>query len=258
GGVRAARSARHESGPRVALVGYTNAGKSSWMRALTGAPVLIQNALFATLDTTVRPLYPPTTPRVVVADTVGFLRNLPNELLASFQSTLAEALDAQLLVVVVDGSNQLWRAHLETTREVLRRVRAEHIPSIVLVNKGDLIPERERREILEELPDAWCVSVLNAADVVRVRERLVAAFANSLSSAHLFIPFELSGLRAEIWREARVMNERCDELGVHLTVLAEEAQLNRWQQRLGTFMCDREKVGADGLGASHGDTSSLA
>src|SRR5207344_3043520 len=87
---------------KVALVGYTNAGKSSWMRALTGSEVLVQDKLFATLDTTVRALQPETTPRILVSDTVGFIRNLPHDLVASFRSTLDEALDASLLLHVVD------------------------------------------------------------------------------------------------------------------------------------------------------------
>ena len=102
------RSARRDQ-LRVALVGYTNAGKSSLMRALTGSEVLVADKLFATLDTTVRALQPETQPRVLVSDTVGFIKKLPHDLVASFRSTLAEALEASLLLFVVDASDPTLR-----------------------------------------------------------------------------------------------------------------------------------------------------
>jgi GTP-binding protein HflX len=106
------RSARRDQ-LRVALVGYTNAGKSSLMRALTGSQVLVEDKLFATLDTTVRVLQPETRPRVLVSDTVGFIKQLPHDLVASFRSTLAEALEASLLLFVVDASDPTYEAQLE-------------------------------------------------------------------------------------------------------------------------------------------------
>jgi len=108
------RSARRDQ-LRVALVGYTNAGKSSLMRALTGSVVLVADKLFATLDTTVRALQPATRPRMLVSDTVGFIRTLPHDLVASFRSTLAEALEASLLLFVVDASDPTYESQLEVT-----------------------------------------------------------------------------------------------------------------------------------------------
>jgi GTP-binding protein HflX len=111
---------RHREGlSKVAIVGYTNAGKSSLMRALTSSDVLVADQLFATLDTTVRALQPETQPRILVSDTVGFIRNLPHDLVASFRSTLDEALDASLLLHVVDASDPSLRSHIQVTREVL-------------------------------------------------------------------------------------------------------------------------------------------
>ncbi|HEY0880604.1 MAG TPA: GTPase HflX, partial [Archangium sp.] len=104
---------------RVALVGYTNAGKSSLMRALTGSEVYVADRLFATLDTTVRALQPETRPRILVSDTVGFIKKLPHDLVASFRSTLDEALEASLLLYVADASDPTFRAQLEVTRSVL-------------------------------------------------------------------------------------------------------------------------------------------
>ena len=112
------RSARRDQ-LRVALVGYTNAGKSSLMRALTGSEVLVQDKLFATLDTTVRTLQPETRPRILVSDTVGFIKQLPHDLVASFRSTLSEALEASLLLFVADASDPTFEAQLEVSRSVL-------------------------------------------------------------------------------------------------------------------------------------------
>ena len=118
------RAARRDQ-LRVALVGYTNAGKSSLMRALTGSQVLVEDKLFATLDTTVRILQPETRPRVLVSDTVGFIKQLPHDLVASFRSTLAEALEASLLLFVVDASDPTYEAQLEVSRSVLREIGAD-------------------------------------------------------------------------------------------------------------------------------------
>src|SRR6185436_10691540 len=126
-----------------ALVGYTNAGKSSLMRALTGSDVYIENKLFATLDTTVRALHPEAKPRILVSDTVGFIKKLPHDLVASFKSTLDEALEASHLLHVVDASDPSWQAQLEVTREVLEEIGAGEVPSTLVMNKIDRIAPEE-------------------------------------------------------------------------------------------------------------------
>lgn len=229
---QSARRARREQVSAVALVGYTNAGKSSWMRALTGSEVLVQNALFATLDTTVRQLHPPTQPQVVVADTVGFLRNLPNHLLASFRSTLDEALDADLLLLVIDGSDPQWQAHLETTRTVLRDVGADDIPVHYIVNKVDNMTADDRARVRSQLPDAVFVSSRVVSDVNHVHALIVAFFDQQLDEVDLLVPFDRGALRAEICATARVVSETFDESGGLIRVRAEPAQITRWQAML--------------------------
>src|SRR5208282_2430293 len=140
------RSARRDQ-LRVALVGYTNAGKSSLMRALTGSDVLVADKLFATLDTTVRALHPETKPRILVSDTVGFIKKLPHDLVASFRSTLDEALEASLLLYVVDASDPTYEAQLEVTQRVLREIGAHVVPSLLLLNKADRLDDAARRRI---------------------------------------------------------------------------------------------------------------
>ncbi len=134
------QAARRRNLPRVAIVGYTNAGKSSLMRRLTKVPVQVENKLFCTLDTTVRPLSPPTNPQILLSDTVGFLRKLPHNLVASFRSTLAEARESRLLLHVIDVSNPLWQEHFETTESVLNEVGCQDIPRILVFNKHDELP----------------------------------------------------------------------------------------------------------------------
>lgn len=229
---QSARRERRQQVAAVALVGYTNAGKSSWMRALTGSEVLVQDALFATLDTTVRQLHPATQPRVVVADTVGFLRNLPNHLLASFRSTLDEALDADMLLMVIDGSDPEWQAHLDTTEGVLDEVGAREIPVLFVVNKLDQMGPEAREIIERRLPEAVFVSSRSPNDVALVHHKVSEFFDSQLTEAELLVPFSQAALRAEICANARVLSETFGEAGGTLRLRADYAAITRWRARL--------------------------
>src|SRR5207245_11267472 len=132
-----ARRGEREGLARVALVGYTNAGKSTLMRALTGSEALVADKLFATLDTTVRAMRPETVPLVLVSDTVGFIKNLPHGLVASFKSTLDEALEASLLLHVVDASDAGFERQIAVTGEVLAEIGAQDVPRLLVFNKID-------------------------------------------------------------------------------------------------------------------------
>src|SRR5450755_3417697 len=176
------RSARRDQ-LRVALVGYTNAGKSSLMRALTGSEVLVADQLFATLDTTVRALQPASHPRVLVSDTVGFIKKLPHDLVASFRSTLAEALEASLLVYVVDASDPTWNTQLEVTRTVLSEIGADAVPSQLVLNKSDRLDATMKEALRAKHPEALLLSAHNPDDAVRLRERILAIFESSMVDA---------------------------------------------------------------------------
>ncbi|MBC7173803.1 MAG: GTPase HflX, partial [Polyangiaceae bacterium] len=169
------RSRRSES-YTVALVGYTNAGKSSLMRALTGDEVYVADQLFATLDTTVRSLKPEVRPRILVSDTVGFIKKLPHDLVASFRSTLEEAKDASLLLHLVDGSDPAFRDQYRVTREVLDEIGAGDGPSLLVLNKADQMSEAQREALLAEYPDAVLMSARSSEDVARLHARIVAFF----------------------------------------------------------------------------------
>ena len=206
------RSARRDQ-IRVALVGYTNAGKSSLMRALTGSEVLVADKLFATLDTTVRALQPETRPRVLVSDTVGFIKKLPHDLVASFRSTLAEALEASLLLFVVDASDPTYESQLEASRGVLREIGAEVVPSRLLLNKIDRVSEADRAALREKHPDAILLSARTPQDVAALRETIIAFFEAAMVDEQLVLPYAKQGFLSDVYENARVLSEDYDATG---------------------------------------------
>ena len=224
---------RHREGlSKVAVVGYTNAGKSSLMRALTSSDVLVADQLFATLDTTVRALQPETQPRILVSDTVGFIRNLPHDLVASFRSTLDEALDASLLLHVVDASDPSLRSHIQVTREVLKSIEAGNLPSLLILNKIDTVDIAHEVLLKREFPDAIAMSALNPRDVEALHERLVRFFLDSMTQVDLVVSYGKEGVLAEIRKNVHVLKESYDENGVCLTIKATAGTLTALKRRL--------------------------
>jgi GTP-binding protein HflX len=203
---------------RVALVGYTNAGKSSLMRALTGSEVLVADQLFATLDTTVRALHPETRPRVLVSDTVGFIQKLPHDLVASFRSTLDEALEASLLLYVVDASDPTWPSQLEVTRTVLREIGADAVPSRLLLNKVDRLDEAARDALRAQHPEAILLSAHRPEDVAGLRRSILRFFEASMVEADLVIPYANQARIGEVYEHATVLSQEYDETGSKLRV----------------------------------------
>ncbi|MBI4985251.1 MAG: GTPase HflX [Rhodocyclales bacterium] len=212
----------------VALVGYTNAGKSTLMRALTGSDVLVEDKLFATLDTTVRALYPASVPRVLVSDTVGFIKNLPHGLVASFKSTLEEALDAALLLHVIDASDPGFERQLAVTDAVLAEIGAQDVPRLRVFNKidhvGDAVAQAACAAALRaQYPDCIVMSARRHDDVALLHQATVAFFRQDLVEAELFLPWSAQKLRGEIFARCEVIDERADEEGAFLSVRGERA-----------------------------------
>jgi GTP-binding protein HflX len=225
------RSARRDQ-LRVALVGYTNAGKSSLMRALTGSQVLVEDKLFATLDTTVRALQPETRPRVLVSDTVGFIKKLPHDLVASFRSTLAEALEASLLLFVVDASDPTYESQLEVSRNVLKEIGADTVPSRLLLNKIDRVSEEDRAALRAKHPDAMLLSATSPQDVAALRETIIAFFEASMVEEELMLPYAKQGLLSDVYENARVLSEDYDATGRILRVRGLPAAIARLRRAL--------------------------
>jgi GTP-binding protein HflX len=221
--------ARRQTLNRVALVGYTNAGKSTLMRALTGSDVYVADKLFATLDTTVRALHPETRPRLLVSDTVGFINKLPPGLVASFKSTLDEALEASLLLHVVDAADPAFERQLSVTAEVLADIGAGQVPRLLVFNKIDRAPlEAEARAaLLGRWPDAVVMSARRPEEVAHLRERLIAFFDRQLVEDELRVGYDRQELRGEIFACCQVLEERYEDQAVVFRVRAAPAHLAR-------------------------------
>jgi GTP-binding protein HflX len=221
------RRQRRDEESRVALVGYTNAGKSSLMRGLTGSGVAVADRLFATLDTTVRALHPETRPRILVSDTVGFIKKLPHELVASFRSTLDEARDADLLLHVVDASDPAFPAQIQVTREVLADIGAQEVPRLLLLNKIDRVDAARAEALRSEFSEALLLSAKRPEDVATLHDRVRSFFERDMVEEELTVPYARQKLVAEIHASCRVLSEAHDERGTRLRLRARPAVLAR-------------------------------
>ncbi|MEZ4241947.1 MAG: GTPase HflX [Myxococcota bacterium] len=217
---RGRRRERRKDLRQVALVGYTNAGKSSLMRALTGADPYVANQLFATLDTTVRRLTPEPTPPILVTDTVGFIQDLPHSLVASFRSTLDAALEAGLLLHVVDASDPAWRDQERVTVEVLAEIGAEDLPRRLVLNKTDLLPPEAVDALQRERADAWVTSARDPERVRTLRDHIVASFAANDAEFDLFVPWSHGRLTGLVRARAEVLAEEWEDAGVRYRLRA--------------------------------------
>lgn len=226
------RRNRREQEISVALVGYTNAGKSSLMRAMTGSEVLVADKLFATLDTTVRPIYPETRPKILLSDTVGFIKKLPHDLVASFKSTLDEALNASLLLFVVDGSDASFRSQLEVTQNVLSEVGATDVPRLLILNKQDCLSSEKIIELQNEFPEALFISTRNPSDIKKLREKILSYFESDMTDEDIFIPYTVKGIIGELRAKVRVLSESYDEKGVTLKVRAVSEKLEQIKKKI--------------------------
>ena len=231
GGSRTRRERRSDV-PTVALVGYTNAGKSSLMRALTSTEVYIADKLFATLDTTVRRLAPAAEPEILVTDTVGFIKKLPHDLVASFRSTLEEAAGADLLLHLVDAADPALSDHVAVTTEVLREIGADTVPTWLLLNKMDRVDPELHALLDDRYPGALQLSAKNPADVAALRERLIEHFGGVMEETELVVPWTAQKLVHQIHERTSVLAEEHDEGGTKLRVRAPASILDDLRKQL--------------------------
>lgn len=205
---------------KVALVGYTNAGKSTLLNRLTFSDVLVEDALFATLDASVRLLNPKSRPLILAIDTVGFIDRLPHGLVASFRSTLGEVLEADLLLHVIDSSHSEYQRHFEVTMEVLKELGADKIPMILVCNKLDICNEIPLIRIWatgvsrEFCFDQPCfISANNPDGVEELRNRILKTFEKDMTTYELMIPFEDGKTAAQLYEIGTVEIKRPMESG---------------------------------------------
>jgi GTP-binding protein HflX len=223
------RSGRQEV-LKVALVGYTNAGKSTLLNGLTESDVLAENKLFATLDASVRSLDPNSHPPVVAIDTVGFISRLPPSLVASFRSTLEELEEAHLLVHVVDASSPQAREELEVTEQVLGELHVGDKPRVTVLNKIDRVGEgvaaRNRARLI--CPGAVTISALNREDVRRLRDLILDHFRKNMEIWEILVPYSESRLESQLYAHGSVEVNRHMEKGTFYRLRIEEG----WAKKL--------------------------
>jgi GTP-binding protein HflX len=209
------RKRRQNQAVTAALVGYTNAGKSSLMNRLCKVNVLEENKLFATLDSTFRTLNPDSKPPMIMIDTVGFISNLPNTLIQGFKTTLESALEADLLLIVCDISDANYQKHLRVTQEVLKELKIEEKNQIIVFNKKDLLNDPVRaRIIMRNYPNSFLVSSYDEEDMKNLREYVISYFLNKQDHYDLFIPYEAGEAHSRLRANANVLNTVSHEQGI--------------------------------------------
>jgi GTP-binding protein HflX len=206
----------------VSIAGYTNAGKSSLLNRLTQAGVLVQNQLFATLDPTVRRSSTPDGREFTLADTVGFVRSLPTQLVEAFRSTLEEVGASDVIVHVVDGAHPDPGAQLATVRDVIGEVGARDLPEIVVFNKADLVDD-DRRMLLRGLePGAIFVSARTGEGIEELRERIAETLPQWDVELDLLVPYDRGDVVALAHQRARVVETEYEEEGTRIRLVATE------------------------------------
>ena len=215
---RETQSRRREQKFRISLVGYTNAGKSTLLNVLTGADVYIKDQLFATLDTTVRSLALDRKHKVLISDSVGFIRKLPHSLVASFKSTLKEAVDSDLLLLVVDASSRLLDEQLETVKEVLTSIGTRGKETVVVANKIDLLTSSELRGLKDRFPHAIFISAQNHLRLDALLERMKKSLESSYQTAEVTFSASLGKEIASVYERVEVLEQDYQSDEVHLKI----------------------------------------
>ncbi|MFF0436395.1 GTPase HflX [Streptomyces sp. NPDC004327] len=198
---------RRHKVPSVAIAGYTNAGKSSLLNRLTGAGVLVENALFATLDPTVRRAETPSGRLYTLADTVGFVRHLPHHLVEAFRSTMEEVADADLILHVVDGSHPAPEEQLAAVREVFREVGAVDVPEIVIVNKADAADPLVLQRLLRIEKHSLAVSARSGEGIEQLLALIDAELPRPQVEIEVLVPYTQGGLVSRAHAEGEVISE---------------------------------------------------
>jgi GTP-binding protein HflX len=229
------RTRQRRAVPTVSLVGYTNAGKSTLFNALTGAEMLVADQLFATLDTTLRRLPLDSGPEAVLADTVGFIRELPHELVAAFRSTLRETADAAVLLHVVDASDPQRDIYIETVNQVLTEIGARQVPQLEVFNKIDVTGQPPAVENGPDgLPRRVWVSAVSGAGMEALRAAIAARLRGDTGQGWLELAPAESRARAALFRAGAVRGEKLGQDGnLLLQVELPRSEYQRLCQREG-------------------------
>ena len=212
---------------RVSLVGYTNAGKSTLLKALTGANVFIKNQLFATLDTTVRSLEIGGKKEILISDSVGFIRKLPHSLVASFKSTLKEAIDSDLLLLVVDASSTFLDAQLHTVNEVLNSIGAKTNETLIVVNKIDLLKRAELIGLKKRFKEAIFISAQNKLMIDSVIDNIKEKMEGSYQIAEVTFSSSSGKEIASVFDQVEVIEQNYQPDFVKLKIRGQSSSIRK-------------------------------
>tara|TARA_B100001250_G_scaffold406026_1_gene424421 strand:+ start:691 stop:1956 length:1266 start_codon:yes stop_codon:yes gene_type:complete len=213
---------------RVSLVGYTNAGKSTLFKSLTGADVFIKNQLFATLDTTIRKLNLDSSHRILLSDTVGFIRKLPHNLVASFKSTLKEVLEADLILIVLDINSKQILDHIKTIEEVLSTLGAGEINKLFVLNKFDLIKDKSKIKILKRrFPESVIISAKEHLMISELKTQIFNIMDQNYETINIEIPYESGDKIAYAQKDVMVLKRNYKDDAIELKIRGNKNRLNQ-------------------------------
>jgi len=216
---------------RVSLVGYTNAGKSSIMNALTGSEVYIKDQLFATLDTTTKRLPIKKGMDIILSDTVGFIRNLPHDLVASFKSTLMEASESDLLLKVFDSSSSNILHEIEVVDTIIKDLGMDKIPSIVVYNKIDLV--RDMNDLLmikSNYNDGIFISALQKIKLNNLTDAIIRELERDFITISILIPYKDSRILDYVHKNSEILIEKSIDRGIKMTIKGDKKRLDRLEE----------------------------
>ena len=213
---------------RVALVGYTNAGKSTLMNALSAADVYVQDQLFATLDTTIRQVDINNTHQILLSDTVGFVRKLPHDLVASFRSTLKEVIDADLLLLVLDASSPQVLDHYNTIKNVLEEITAGNKRSLIVLNKIDLVKDiNALNQLKQSFTEAVMISALDQLRMDDLLNSIQSIMDENFQTIEVDIPFSNGKIISEIQADTEVLDREYYDEGVRMTIKGPRSKIQK-------------------------------
>jgi len=225
---RTIQSQKRKTEFRVALVGYTNAGKSTLFNALTGNNAYVKDQLFATLDTTVRKFKLNNIYNVLLSDTVGFIRKLPHNLVASFRSTLKELLDADLILIVLDGSSNIIDEHLETIKKVLTDLGAEKIPHSLIINKIDRVKNQNDIIFLKNIfPDAIFISALEHLKLGDIKKHIISKIEENFEIFDLNIPYHKGKIISMLQNQVEILDTDYRDEEIYLKIKGSKDIVNK-------------------------------
>jgi GTP-binding protein HflX len=216
--------------PTITIVGYTNAGKSTLLNRLTDAGVLVQDRLFATVDPTTRRLDLPGGERVLVTDTVGFVKKLPHQLVQAFRSTLDEVAEADLLLHVVDASTADPRAHMDAVRAVLREIGADDVPEMIVFNKADVADSDDAKRLLQSHPGSVLLSAETGEGIDRLLDVVGERLREMTHVVELVVPYDRGDVVAAVHRAGEVVSESHDDNATRLWARIRPEDLGRFRE----------------------------